>query len=124
MPMLCGALLTSLKQDLCLLSRIHVLRACLTGCQPCPDSPFVNHCEGCTVNGCQASCNSCLDSNRTAGPPVSVTIPAGGCVVYKVDATSDIICLPGTEGTCPLGEHSVVQHGIACGQPVAQPCKL
>ena len=84
------------------------LHAWVTGCQPCPGSNFVNDCEGCILEGCQVSCDSCLatrtPNNRTGGPPVSLTIPNGGCQVYNYQ--SRLICLPATEGECPSGVHS------------------
>lgn len=84
----------------------------MTGCQPCATSNFVNDCQGCTLNGCLVSCESCLatntPNNRTGGPPVSVTIPDGGCEVFNYH--SQLICIPGSEGSCPLGEQSVTQH--------------
>ena len=75
--------------------------AWVTGCQPCPGSSFVNECEGCTLAGCQMRCDSCLEGNRTSGPPVSLTIPNGGCLVFHLG--SQLICFSGTQGSCPLG---------------------
>lgn len=84
----------------------------MTGCQPCPTSSFVNDCEGCTVLGCQLSCDSCLNGNTRSGtPPAPLTIPAGGCQVYNDNAK--LICIPGSVASCPLGEHSAFPNLIA-----------
>lgn len=83
----------------------------MAGCQPCANSSFVNDCEGCTVLGCQVRCDSCLFPNRTGGLPQTLTIPAGGCNVFN--EKSELICTPGTEGFCPLGEHSIYSRLIA-----------
>lgn len=84
----------------------------VTGCQLCPDSDFINDCQGCDVEGCQLSCDSCLSSNRTTGPPVVFTIPDGGCVASST-GTSGIECKNGTEGSCPLGEQQLFPYGFA-----------
>ena len=108
-PLLCVALSTSLKHQFVSLEQACF---CVTGCQLCPTSDFINDCEGCVVEGCQVSCESCLSSNRTVGPPVTFTIPAGGCVAGST-GTSLIQCKNGTEGSCPLGEHSLFPHVFA-----------
>lgn len=56
------------------------------------------------------TCGSCLYANRTGGPSVSLAIPDGGCEVFNKN--SRLICTAGTEGSCPLGEQSVAQHGF------------
>lgn len=87
----------------------------VTGCQPCPSSNFTNDCDLCTLEGCQMSCQSCLatntPANRTGGPPTNLTIPAGGCEVFNLH--SELICIPGTEGACPIGQPPVYQQFLA-----------
>ena len=94
---------------------------CVTGCQPCPSSNFTNDCDLCTVEGCQVNCQSCLatntPANRTGFPPTNLTIPAGGCEVFNYH--SQLICIPGTEGACPIGQHSACQQVLASAHCVS-----
>ena len=85
--------------------------ACLAGCQICPSSSFANSCEGCTLEGCQLDCESCLQNllpapaNRVAGNRTTFTIPDGGCQVFNFKGK--LVCIPGSQGSCPLGECTI-----------------
>ena len=87
----------------------HACMAC-AGCQICPASSFANSCEGCTLKGCQLSCESCLanllpaPANRVAGSRTSFVVPDGGCQVFNFKGK--LICIPGSQGSCPLRDCS------------------